>query len=88
MTDTRICARLLQTETKCSWLHSGHCEVSAVEAINMCMNPHICNAKTSETKCSECQNAVRRQVKRSRNNYRAHGPCQTQATREYGRKSR
>jgi hypothetical protein len=39
----------------------------------------------SDLKCSECQNEIRRTTKRRKNNYRAHGPCQTSVTRTWRR---
>lgn len=51
--------------------------------------PRNCAAKLrTETKCSGCQDDVRRAAKKGRNHYRTHGPCQTDATREYGRRKK
>jgi len=40
-----------------------------------------------DQKCGYCQAVICRATKR-RNNYRTHGPCQTDATREFGRQRR
>ena len=50
-----------------------------------CTCPPGHNGRT-DTKCSDCQNAIRRATKRNRNHYRPHGPCMTAASREYWRR--
>ena len=37
-----------------------------------------------DQECSDCQNRIRRDTK-TKNRYLTHGPCQTPATRLYGR---
>ena len=50
----------------------------------MCNTPRTCLGNMHE-RCSDCQNAVRRETKRRKNNYRAHGPCQSVSTRTWRR---
>lgn len=56
--------------------------------MEQCSNPDNCRNAANHLKCSVCQNQIRRAVKRGRNRYRAHGPCQTDATRTWRRNAR
>ena len=52
-----------------------------------CINgSETCTRSLKEhTRCSSCQNSTRRVSKKGKNNYRAHGPCQTHETRTWRR---